>query len=551
MGSVNSKSECLQKPGQSGKTMYMQCKIKEFDMLTDVLGGKGALNVVICSNNKKLVEQTSSRMNKDLFDGGSESDSDDMINGSCFSWRSGTRKSNVSGGELANEIKEDRVTMIVCCAHKIRVRYLYNLITDLEKSKLFSRKINIWIDEADESISIWSDPNIDVTHFKKVEKITLVSATFNSVFAKYGRIRMIPLPETHMDKYHKLSECLIEEDCTAGSPTEYFIGVFTKNKDRFVAGTKLFAPGDVTISSHNAIATFLVDQGWSVMVLNGKRKVILIPGKPEIKIDNQISEEEPEEIGKIMTQIYYDNGLYNFPFAITGQMCIGRGLTFQNEVFMFDFGILPSISDDATAYQCACRLSGNIKHFPRYRPPTLITTTTMKAVILRQERVAINLARMVHLEKKEDVGEEELLIAGGMAGEELEVYRAKKVRLEQHRQLYKKVSESLQVEEFPSLEDLNKRLQDLDKKTKIRELRKVGEFYKCSLGKKSDKQKTSDVRKWLSTQGIDSWGTGLTDALNLDDIHYGENLTRIYAGYDGDTPTFFLRWLRIPSKEEL
>uniref|UniRef100_A0A6C0HGX1 Uncharacterized protein n=1 Tax=viral metagenome TaxID=1070528 RepID=A0A6C0HGX1_9ZZZZ len=550
MGSVNSKSECLQKPGQSGKTMYMQCKIKEFDMLTDVLGGKGALNVVICSNNKKLVEQTSSRMNKDLFDGGSESDSDDVINGSCFSWRSGTRKSNVSGGELANEIKEDRVTMIVCCAHKIRVRYLYNLITDLEKSKLFSRKINIWIDEADESISIWSDPNIDVTHFKKVEKITLVSATFNSVFAKYGRIRMIPLPETHMDKYHKLSECLIEEDCTAGTPTEYFIGVFTKNKGRFSPGTKLFAPGDVTISSHNAIATFLVDQGWSVMVLNGKRKVILIPGKPEIKIDNQISEEEPEEIGKIMTRIYYDNGLFNYPFAVTGQMCISRGLTFQNEEFLFNFGIVPSIGDDATAYQCACRLAGNIKHFPGYRPATLITTTTMKAVILRQEQVATNLARMVHLEKKDDVGEEELLIAGGMAGDELESYRAKKARETKTAKLHQKLTESVRIEEFSTHTDLNARIKALDPRGTSRKPEMSNGYYECSLGKDKKKQDASEVRSWLAVQGIVSWGTGLTNYLKPEP-HYGKIATRVYTGYDGDTPTFFLRWVRIPSKEEL
>ena len=68
MGSSNSKIECLIKPGQSGKTRTMQERIKDYEKMAEMLGDECALNIVICSNNKKLVEQTTARMNDDLFD---------------------------------------------------------------------------------------------------------------------------------------------------------------------------------------------------------------------------------------------------------------------------------------------------------------------------------------------------------------------------------------------------------------------------------------------------------------------------------------------------
>lgn len=567
MGSSNSKVECLIKPAQSGKTRTIQEKIKHYELLVDTFGRASALNIVICSNNRKLVEQTTARMTTDLFESVSsvsdDSDADDFIRGSCFSWTSGTKKNNVSVEHLANEIKEKRVTMVVCCAHKKRLTYLYKLITDINGSRHFDGSVNVWIDEADESINLWSNAAIDVTTLSKVESVTLVSATFNSVVDKYGRIKVIPLPITHPETYHKIEECNIIEDCTAGNSFEYLKAIFAKYQDVLKnPGMRLFAPGDIEIVSHDNIAEFLGNQGFAVLVLNGKRKCIIVPGRTEpLSIDSQVDDDSPEEIGKVMTRIYIDNRLYEYPFAITGQMCLGRGLTFQNEAFHFDFGIMSNIRNHATAYQCICRMAGNIKHHAGYKPATIVTTTHMKAIVLQQESIAIQLAKMVFENKLADVGDEEIHVAGGGDPSDLEVMRLKS----EIKRFNARLDNAVKIEAFPSLEDLQARWKEIgDDKVPGRGMRRSDGKFTCSIGKTSEIQNTSELKKWLDKSGVASWGSALTDLLgpssNIDKMNLkellekkevykkakGKMLSSVKVGYEGDVPTFFLRYLAVP-----
>jgi hypothetical protein len=98
------------------------------------------------------------------------------------------------------------------------------------------------------------------------------------------------------------------------------------------------------------------------------------------------------------------------------------------------------------------------------------------------------------------------------------------------------------VEEFPTLEELRARWAAIQEekgiahKTKVRTPNKDGEFYICALGKASIKQKLTDVREYIvgTTRG---W----TSAARMTD-RPAEVVHRIYVGYDGDTPIFFLRW---------
>jgi hypothetical protein len=569
MGSTNSKVECLIKPAQSGKTRTIQEKIKYYELIVDTFGRGGAINIIICSNNKKLVEQTTSRMTTDLFETASsvsdDSEADDFIRGSCFSWTSGTKKNNVSVEHLSNEIKEKRVTMIVCCAHKKRLTYLHKLIMDINCSRCFDGTINVWIDEADESISLWSNPSFDVTHLFKVDTVTLVSATFNSIVKKYGRIKVIPLPITHPETYHKIGECEIIEDCTAGNSIEYLKAVFTKYEDVLKKpGMRLFAPGDIEIASHDKIAEFLGEQGFAVMVLNGKRKCIIVPGKDEpINIDSHIDENCPEEIGKIMTRIYLDNRLYEYPFAITGQMCLGRGLTFQNDKFLFDFGIMSNIRDDATAYQCICRMAGNIKQHSGYKRSTIVTTTHMKSVMLRQESIAIQLAKMVHDNKLNDVGDEEIHVAaGGGDSKDLEKMREIGQIKRNNKRFDDRLNQSVKIEPFSSLEELQAFWKQLGNKNVVglRLHHDTDGKIKSSIGKTSQVQKSSEIKKWLNESGVASWGVALTDLLGPSDLDpedkkqkyiaaKGKMLASVKVGYEGDVPTFFLRYVTIPDYE--
>lgn len=97
------------------------------------------------------------------------------------------------------------------------------------------------------------------------------------------------------------------------------------------------------------------------------------------------------------------------------------------------------------------------------------------------------------------------------------------------------------VEEFETLELLKTRWNDIltsEGVTKRKPARAPNEkdgFYTCTIGQKSKKQTTQNVREYINGSWR-GWGSGLTEALD------GELLHRVYVGYQDDTATFFLRW---------
>jgi hypothetical protein len=200
--------------------------------------------------------------------------------------------------------------------------------------------------------------------------------------------------------YARFTDCkVVTDDTAAVSSVDYLQKMYEKHeKDLCKPGMRLFAPGDVSRESHEKITEFLCEKGWAVLILNGERKEIVKPNGEILKIEDYVSwdNDTPEEIGKIITKIYMDTGLDQMPFAITGQMCVNRGLTFQNEQFLFDFGIGFNLADRATAYQCLARMFGNIKHFQSYKKSTIVTTSRMKKLVEQAENIAVNIGKLVH-----------------------------------------------------------------------------------------------------------------------------------------------------------
>ena len=414
MGSSNSKVEGICLPAQSGKTKTYQDIIKEHDkfikkhtMLAELFYEcEGFINIVLCSNNKSLVQQTTARHAADLYETASvESEggaADDRIEGKVFSWFSGTKENNLSVDSLANKIKEDQVSMVVCCAHAKRIGFLVDLLKDLNRSKVFKKKVNIWIDEADESINKWS--KIDIASLPVVHSVTLISATFDAIIKKYGKVRIRCYEVAHPVHYISFNDCdVMTRDIAVASAPAYLAEVYDEFSAQLcLPGIRLFAPGDNTQESHDQIAEFLCVRGWAVLILNGARKEIIKPDGQILPIADYVEWDNgtPEEIGKTITSIYHDSGLAQFPFAITGQMCLGRGLTFQNNRFLFDWGILPNMVSRSAAYQCAARLFGNLKHLLNYKQCKIITTSRMRCLIEQAENIAI---RIGHGEKDDHV----------------------------------------------------------------------------------------------------------------------------------------------------
>jgi len=372
------------------------------------------INIIISANNRLLVEQTKTRMKKDLGtststkskeEGGA---SDACIKGAIFSWTSGTKKSNISSEALTLEIMNETIEMVVICAHAKRMEYLSKTFELLSKQRHFTKKINIWIDEADFSINLWSKYQ-KVIEFPFINQVTLVSATFDAVVAKYKELRVLPYLETHPDCYVGLRQASRKEtNFAASSAIDYVTHIISTNETLSKPGMRAFIPGANSTASHDAIAEFLhKERGFVVIIINGQRKEILVPGKDEpIDLKDYLTVQEneiPQEFNTLLAKLYKDNNWSRFPLAITGYMCVQRGVTFQcgsvkgvHDGFLFDYGIIPpNIKCAAEAYQTMARLFGNIGNIPEYKPVEIYTNERSFMRVEKQEETARNLARMV------------------------------------------------------------------------------------------------------------------------------------------------------------
>lgn len=415
---MSDKMKCLWKPAQSGKTRTMQELIRADD------GVKNHLNILICSNNRLLVAQTNARMMDDLYTDSPSSveedgPADDAVVGGVYSWMSGTKKSNIHHNDLAVRIMLGQVSMVVCCSHKKRFQYLTEMLTVLERLS-FSKPVNVWIDEADVSVKHWSG-DFDFTRFRCVREMILVSATFDAVFDHYARIRVMPFPETHPECYLGLRDCDLQAFDAAGRAAEYMDAVLTAHPELVKPGTKLFIPGDIERVSHNAIADKLTKRGCVVLVLNGETKAFLFPNGDRLDINLTLDEENPTELSHVLAEVYAARELSKVPFAVTGQLCLGRGITFQSRSFTFDAAIVPGIKDASSAYQCVARVLGNVRTFVGPFTPTVYMSPKLLTAVQRQERIATNLAKLVHENKWVDVGAEEVGLAAGDSAPPLDV----------------------------------------------------------------------------------------------------------------------------------
>jgi hypothetical protein len=544
---MDPKMWCIWKPAQSGKTRSMQEWIRDNEETAE------HLNILITSNNRLLVSQLTKRMRDNFSDSSSESDEgsdngseapDDHIDtaNKIFSWMSGTTKTNISVAELADNVKEDNVNMVCCCAHKARFKYIIKLLENLEKSKNFNKRISIWIDEADASVKMWAH-TFNFTKFKRVDRVVLVSATFDAVFKYYKRIRIRGYEVVYnAPTYLRYEECnVIEVEDNKGSALSYLAGILAKYPEIVRPGTKLFAPGEIEIASHDAIAELLLSKGFAVMVLNGQRKVVILPTGEVIKVALSLSSDAPGELSDALAKIYADKklNLARFPFAVTGQICLGRGITFQSENFMFSCGIVPDLKDFAAIYQCLARMLGNTKEFPGFEKPTIYCSRRTNVICKHMARISENIARIVHEKGLINISLADIENLVGVMDEIRPLTPEEKERILINNEHQKNV----QLEEFATMKDLHSRFKEILRER--RECKWSGRFpaepqrdadgnYKCSIGQRSEVQTADAIRKFAV--GMRSWGSGATEAERGDLIH------RVYASVDSGVPKLFLRW---------
>lgn len=427
MGAAYTKLNVLTLNGQGGKTRRIKEMIQDEENASPGLH----LNFLIQANNLSLVEQTSVRMDEELFE---PTESDAMIEGGVFSWRSGTGV-RITVDDLVGKIMSGDVSMVVCCANRIRLNYLYVVIKKLSANfKRFRSpiKANIWIDEADASMCYWRDADFqEIGKDAFVEKVTMVTATVDAIVKTFKTIRVIPLEQPTLPIYFRVQDYMVKRISCKKMPAHEFIKMVAEgNPERyFTAGTRTFAPGAVERKSHEAVCEWAISLGAVVVILNGLRKEIRIPSAEGmaptiIPLPKMKEAEEPEEIGRSIGRLYKEHQLERYALFITGNICLGRGITFQNELFLFDHQILPpAFETRAAAYQAACRGAGNIKGLPNFLAraatgfqPTIVTTEGTWNDIVEAETLSSTLAKEAFLTGNCVFNQQDLDIHSGNSG---------------------------------------------------------------------------------------------------------------------------------------
>lgn len=478
----------------------MEELIKQYELISEFFESPN-LNIIISANNTVLVEQTKTRMINDLATDSHDGADDACIKNSVFSWTSGNKNTNISVGELCMDICENKVDMVIVCAHPTRLKYLYLMIERLSMSRLFDRNINIWIDEADRTINLWSKYE-NVLAMKPVQNITLVSATIDSVLHKYKSLIVLPYLQTHADCYRGLKHMTrLHDNLVVSSATDYVRHIISEHaKDLIQPGLRAFIPGDTSKSSHNEIADMLKQLGFIVVIINGERKQILLPyeNKPiDLTSYFKIRDGEvPKEFNTQLALLYKQNNWHKYPLAVTGFYCVERGVTFQcppdddglHDGFLFDYGIVPPISSSSEAYQLMARLFGNIGHFPHYKSIHIYSSSAMFDKVQKKEQIAFNIARMVAENNIERV-------------DKYNIRDAQRYEFESQFDLF--------CDEHSSIDDANKRLHSLGVRTKNIKSFKTDDngFLKSSTTKKLDVLSYDAVLKemssWSKTSNFD------------------------------------------------
>ena len=358
---------------QSGKTQIMLDEISDSIQNID-----NPLSIVICDNSLLLTAQTYKRgKNQKLVNIGLISSN---ANGYC-EWKSVKSYDNPSDKKLKEtlekRVKDNNVNTLVMCSNKTRWNDIQKLI-DMFKS---THKIIIWIDEADKTVggidSITKESTIKNNQLNEwknsVESINLITATpftpkynWNShrwIGNNFNNImELIKVPEIVGNNYHHLCNSNYYEQKTeqGESLCQYVKKYLDKNPAS--PGDIFLIPGTTRQQSHEDIKNMCLSDSMFdyVIILNGKTKSI--QDADAIVYDNKHCETKSSlksnEVSEWISKWYIENNINNKKFAITGNLCISRGITISSKICQITHMIFGSSSAIRDNDQLLSRLCG-------------------------------------------------------------------------------------------------------------------------------------------------------------------------------------------------
>lgn len=363
------------KPEQSGKT---------FAMIQLIAACRMAVNFIFCDNSHLLTTQTTTRVGNEI--------TTNTIEFSSRKKKSDFDKVAKSDMEVVGYIMgADKIKNVICCTNGKRIKDITNILRILPPDT----KINLWLDEADKFLPKPTDTFIQLTKDYSNVRCYFMTATPKKIIHKYPEIPTLPLENTTLPNYHGWfdNKIVLVENEERGGTIGYIFQIIDSLENISLENTKWFIPADSAIKTHYRVAKGLALRGFAVFVLNGKGISLYKLNNGEMwNITNEKNDEAHILIDKYITK--YKVG--NMPVAITGNLCVGRGLSFMTKKFIFTHGILSACANKDTASQQSGRTKGNIKLYPNYEPPTIYTTRAFDKVAREQEKLSREVAKLAY-----------------------------------------------------------------------------------------------------------------------------------------------------------
>lgn len=386
------------KPEQSGKTFVMiQQIIKDLEESED---DKKVINFIFCDNNLLLTGQTTHRV-EEFFSKKLEEFGETNI--ADFSSKKEAKCHNFK--EVIYEITMKECKNVISCTNQKRVKDVKNIIEELNENYPDTYDFKVWLDEADKGMKYIKTIFKPLTSEHNNVKVNLLTATPDKLFNKYKGMKVFPLENTTLPNYHGWNDNIIEIREPSSSTIEFVNDVLTEQKElgTILPGTKWYIPADHERRKHYNLETQICKSfGFAVFVVNGDGITLARPGYPDVgPIDKN------KELNTLILEKCKEYELSQYPIAITGNICIGRGISIMSSEFIFDYGILSNCAKKAEASQNAGRLKGNIKNWANYKPPTVFTTAKFNKIAEEFEEKSRRLAVLAH--EKQQNGEETIV----------------------------------------------------------------------------------------------------------------------------------------------
>lgn len=467
------------KPEQSGKTFIMIKMINE--ELNNHDSNKTVINFIFCDNSLLLTKQTANRVKNDV-------DKLPDIEESYVEFSSRNDGfSAQNSAEVIAKITCDDVTNIICCTNGKRVSDISSIIKRLNRKSDNREKyiFKIWLDEADKFIG-----HIDKTFIGLAEQHNNVytyclTATPKQLFTKYNYMNVLPLENTTSPEYHGWKDNRIKIIDHFSSTSEFIGFSLQEHLDKggkFEPGSKWFTPADSKKASHKCVRDILLGKEFAVFIVNGDGICLTLPttGKPTY------TENKTKELHEQLYEMYISYNVSRFPVAITGNICVSRGISIMHQNFIFDYAILSNCNNKAEASQSAGRLKGNIKKWSNYKRPMVYTTSKFNKIATEWEEKSRELA----------------ILAFNKGGKLLNL--ATVITKYEHKFMITDKKWKLYTKEFNTLEDANKYL--IMHKFKIHseekfEKKKINGFIQSTTTKKLSVLQYDAVKNELK-----SWG---------------------------------------------